>query len=56
MNLPPDADTQQLVELMGRDKKAVQGLTFVLDGPTGVEPVRGVPTADVEAALKEVSA
>ena len=55
MNLPPDADTQQLVELMGRDKKAVQGLTFVLDGPAGVEPVTGVPPADVEAALKEVS-
>ena len=29
---------------MGRDKKAQQDLTFVLDGPDGVEPVRGVAT------------
>ena len=56
MNLPPAADTTQLVELMSRDKKAVQGLTFVLDGPAGVEPVTGVTTADVEAALKEMAA
>jgi 5-deoxy-5-amino-3-dehydroquinate synthase len=56
MTLPPDADTAQLVELMGRDKKAVRGITFVLDGPAGVEPVAGVSTADVEAALKEISA
>jgi len=56
MHLPPDADAAQLVELMGRDKKAVKGITFVLDGPGGVEPVSGVPVADVEAALKEISA
>ena len=54
MNLPPDADTAQLVELMSRDKKAVKGMTFVLDGQRGVEPVTGVAVADVEAALKEV--
>ena len=29
------------VALMGRDKKAVDGLTFVLDGPRGVEVVDG---------------
>jgi len=56
MNLPPDADAAQLVELMGRDKKAVKGMTFVLDGPGGVEPVTGVAVADVEAALKEIGA
>ena len=55
MNLPPDADTTQLIELMGRDKKAVNGMTFVLDGPAGVEQVSGVAAADVEAALKEIS-
>ena len=27
---------------MARDKKAVDGLTFVLDGPDGVEVVTGV--------------
>ncbi|MCU1450923.1 MAG: aroB [Acidimicrobiales bacterium] len=55
MKLPPDADAPQLVELMARDKKAVSGLTFVLDGPAGVETVTGVPVADVEAALKELT-
>jgi 5-deoxy-5-amino-3-dehydroquinate synthase len=55
MNLPPEADAAQLVELMGRDKKAIKGMTFVLDGPAGVEQVTGVATADVEAALKEIA-
>ena len=56
VTLPPDADTAQLLELMGRDKKAVHGLTFVLDGPRGVEPVTGVAVADAESALKEIAA
>jgi 5-deoxy-5-amino-3-dehydroquinate synthase len=55
MNLPPDADAGQLIDLMARDKKAVKGLTFVLDGPAGVEQVRGVAEGDVEAALKEIA-
>lgn len=38
--LPAGADTDRLVDLFGRDKKAVEGVTFVLDGPHGVEPVR----------------
>ena len=37
---------------MGRDKKALDGLTFVLDGPTGVEVVAGVPESAVHAALE----
>ncbi|MCU1398483.1 MAG: aroB [Acidimicrobiales bacterium] len=44
----PGSDPQQLLELMGRDKKALDGLTFVLDGPDGVEVVPGV---DPDAAL-----
>jgi 5-deoxy-5-amino-3-dehydroquinate synthase len=40
MTLPPGSDPEQLVGLFARDKKAVGGLTFVLDGPAGVEPVR----------------
>ena len=52
--LPPDSDIAQLMELMAHDKKAVTGLTFVLDGPAGVETVTGVPVAEVEAALKEI--
>ena len=37
----------------GRDKKAVDGLTFVLDGPDGVEVVTGVDPATVIAALED---
>jgi 5-deoxy-5-amino-3-dehydroquinate synthase len=50
---PDDADPRKLLELMGRDKKAVAGLTFVLDGPGGVEVVRGV---DREVVYDEVAA
>jgi 5-deoxy-5-amino-3-dehydroquinate synthase len=55
MDLPPGADVAQLLELMGRDKKAVGGLTFVLDGPCGVQPVPNVSAADAEAVLKEMT-
>ena len=54
--LPPGADTDRLVALMARDKKAIDGLTFVLDGPRGVEVVSGVPRAPVEAALARMGA
>jgi 5-deoxy-5-amino-3-dehydroquinate synthase len=37
---------------MARDKKALDGLTFVLDGPTGVELVAGVPDDVVLATLR----
>ena len=40
MALPPGSDPATLVDLFSRDKKAVDGVTFVLDGPDGVEPVR----------------
>ena len=43
--LPAGVDHDQLVSLMGRDKKAIGGLTFVLDGPAGVEVVPGVAEA-----------
>ena len=42
----------ELVDLMGRDKKALDGLTFVLDGPRGVEVVDGVAEQPVRAALE----
>ena len=46
---------RELVELMGRDKKVLdQGLTFVLDGPDGVEVVTGVDVVAVRAALEAV--
>jgi 5-deoxy-5-amino-3-dehydroquinate synthase len=39
LRLPDDLDPSRLVDLFARDKKAVDGITFVLDGPRGVEPV-----------------
>ena len=48
---PPGVDPDELVALMGRDKKALDGLTFVLDGPAGVEVVPPVAEAAVRAAL-----
>ncbi|HET9602360.1 MAG TPA: 3-dehydroquinate synthase family protein [Acidimicrobiales bacterium] len=54
--LPAGSDPIRLVELMRRDKKALYGLTFVLDGPNGVEVVAGVPTGAVEAALERMGA
>lgn len=50
--LPPGADTDALVALFARDKKAVGGLTFVLDGPCGVETVTDVPRTTIDAALE----
>ena len=48
--LPDGSDPQRLLALMRRDKKAVASLTFVLDGPRGVEVVPDVsPTAVLEA-------
>jgi 5-deoxy-5-amino-3-dehydroquinate synthase len=56
MDLPANAVATELVTFMGRDKKAQQDLTFVLDGPEGVQPVRGVAVADVLATLADMGA
>ena len=53
--LPPH-DADELLALMGRDKKAMDGLTFVLDGPHGVEVVAGVDPNAVREALAVMSA
>ncbi|MGI8662752.1 MAG: iron-containing alcohol dehydrogenase [Acidimicrobiales bacterium] len=37
--IPDGYDLDELVGLFSRDKKAIDGVTFVLDGPHGVEPV-----------------
>ena len=37
--IPDNLATSDLVSLFSRDKKAVDGITFVLDGPNGVETV-----------------
>lgn len=54
-SLPPDAAPDKLIELMHRDKKAVEGLTLVLDGPHGVEPVAGISEANLRAGLQEMA-
>ena len=48
------ADVGQLLDLMAHDKKAVDGLTFVLDGPAGPEVVSGVAREEAAAALARV--
>jgi 5-deoxy-5-amino-3-dehydroquinate synthase len=53
--LPPACDADQLITVMGRDKKATAGaLTFVLDGPTGLAVVAGVAEMDVRAVLAKL--
>ncbi len=52
--LPEGLGDDELLALMARDKKALDGLTFVLDGPGGVEVVAGVDPAEARAALAAV--
>ena len=49
---PAGLDPDELLDLIGRDKKALDGLTFVLDGPGGVDVVSGVDAAVVRSALE----
>jgi 5-deoxy-5-amino-3-dehydroquinate synthase len=53
--LPPGADPDHLVTLMRRDKKAVHGLTFVLDGPDGIEVVPGVDPGTARLVLDRIA-
>ena len=52
--LPDLVDPERLFTFIGRDKKARHDLTFVLDGPDGVEVVHGIEEADVVATLAEM--
>ncbi len=55
-SLPVGVSADDLVALMGRDKKVLgDQLTFVLDGPDGVEVVPGVPASAALAALHSMS-
>jgi len=42
VTVPSGVSREALIELMQHDKKAVDGLAFVLDGPRGIELVHGV--------------
>jgi 5-deoxy-5-amino-3-dehydroquinate synthase len=52
--MPAGASAGPLLSFMARDKKARHDLTFVLDGPDGVEPVHAVGHDAVVATLIEM--
>ena len=52
--LPEGSDVDQIMELFRRDKKALTGLTFVLDGPNGLEVVEQVPEKLLREALTQM--
>jgi 5-deoxy-5-amino-3-dehydroquinate synthase len=54
--LPAGVDVDELVALMARDKKALDGLTFVLDGPRGIEVVSGVERRVLDQAFARMGA
>ena len=53
LKVKPDerVNRKELIELMRHDKKAVLGLTFVLDGVSGIEVVSGVSEKHLEQAF-----
>jgi 5-deoxy-5-amino-3-dehydroquinate synthase len=55
MALPAGSDPERLVDLFARDKKAIDALTFVLDGPRGVEPVAVTDRALLLDVLAELA-
>ncbi len=54
LSMPPNTDPVELIRLFGRDKKAVDGITFVLDGPDGLETVAGVGVDALEQAFARI--
>jgi 5-deoxy-5-amino-3-dehydroquinate synthase len=52
--LPAGLDGDELIALFARDKKAVDGVTFVLDGPNGVETVVGVAPEVLRDAMEAI--
>ena len=53
-SLPEGAQADDLMAAMARDKKAVDGLTFALDGPTGGEVVASIDPGLVRDTLEAV--
>lgn len=52
--LPAGADADALVSLFSRDKKAVDGVTFMLDGPEGIQPVTGLEPVLLRETLEAI--
>ena len=54
VRLPEHLDPDSLIALFARDKKAIDGVTFVLDGPNGVETVTGVDPMILRDAMEAI--
>ena len=54
VKLPGDCELGSLIDLMAGDKKALNGLTFVLDGAAGIELVSGVSRENVLEAFESM--
>ncbi|MDG2026263.1 MAG: 3-dehydroquinate synthase [Acidimicrobiales bacterium] len=52
--LPASLDAGELIDLFNRDKKAIDGVTFVLDGDAGVETVVGVERDVLADAMEAI--
>jgi 5-deoxy-5-amino-3-dehydroquinate synthase len=55
--VPPtlNADPATVLEFIRRDRKTPRGLTFLLDGPHGVEPVSGIPESLVLSTYRAMT-
>ena len=53
-SVPTAVTDEDLTFAMTRDKKAVDGYTFILDGPKGPEIVKGVEEVAIQEALRKV--
>ena len=54
LQAPPGVTAKELLAIMARDKKSGGGLTFVLDGPSGIERVDDPDPAAVNKALAAI--
>ncbi len=53
--LPTGLAAADLIPLFARDKKALDGVAFILDGPDGVEVVANVPADAINAAFARIA-
>jgi len=53
--MPAGLNIDQLMAAMARDKKALNGLTFILDSPQGLEIVAGISSEVVRSELVSFS-
>lgn len=52
VRLPSQANTEELLKIARRDKKAAEGWTFVLDSNRGLEIVADIPRSVLEASME----